>query len=379
MIKRKLMMVIPGMDTGGAELQLMQQLNLFLELDITLSVLSDRVGLLPNLPNSQKVIVYNQPALRHLNISGIFKAIPIAWKMMRYCRAEKISCVIAHLPMAHWTARLVALFSLNRIRVIAYHHSEQYKANPVKGLFQRVFISFQSVLSRLTDSGNIFVSETTKDDIEKHQFVRNGIVVKNLVHEVKSDSKLAEEKLPVRKFQKYIVIPGRIERVKGQVFFIKALTPELISKIQQTNTLIVFAGGGSDEKELAQNIPADIKENVFITDTLNHAALLSFLSLADLVIIPSLSEGFGITLVESMMLKRNILSSNAGGLKETIESSKAIEWFETANTEQLQEKITDWFENRLTFQSQKAYAYYRDNFSPEMHREAFLRYLDQTL
>jgi glycosyltransferase involved in cell wall biosynthesis len=201
------------------------------------------------------------------------------------------------------------------------------------------------------------------------------------VRETTCDAALAQGMLTAKEksFQKYIVIPGRIERVKGQVFFVQALTTELIERIRSTNTLIVFAGGGSDERELKNRVPDNLLGNVLITGTLEHAMLLSFMSLADLVVIPSLSEGFGITLVESMMLKRNVISSNAGGLKETIHGSNVIEWFSCGNAAALQQKIAAFFAGELSFQPEEAYTHYRANFSPEAYREALLQYLNHTL
>ena len=385
MSSQKRMIVIPGMDIGGAELQLMQRLALFPEFEMTLVILSDRHALLQHIPlPNDKINLYNQPALRYLNGRGLLKAIPIAWKMMRYCRARNIRDITAHLPMAHWTARWVILFSyllFYRVRLIVYHHSEQYKVNPVRGLAQRIFTHVQSMLAYITDVGNIFVSEAVKENISRHQYVRNGVVIRNLVRETTCDAALAQGMLTAKEksFQKYIVIPGRIERVKGQVFFVQALTTELIERIRSTNTLIVFAGGGSDERELKNRVPDNLLGNILITGTLEHAMLLSYMSLADLVVIPSLSEGFGITLVESMMLKRNVISSDAGGLKETIHGSNAIEWFTCGNAAVLQQKLTTFFAGELSFQPEKAYAYYRANFSPEAYREALLQYLTHTL
>lgn len=385
MSRQKLMIVIPGMDMGGAELQLAQKTNLFPEFDITISVLSDRYALLPyiSLP-SKKVIIYDQPALRYLNMRGIFRAIPVGWQIMKHCRDENIRCIIAHLPMAHWTARLSVLFALlffYRIQLIVYHHSEQYHASPVNGIFQKMFILFQSMLSRITDAGNIFVSQAVKENISAYQYVRNGSVIKNLVAEKDSNSTPARDMLVSQKrtFKKCIVVPGRIEHVKGQLFFAKTLTPELIDKIIDTQTIIVFAGGGSDEQELTRIMPDRLKDNMLITGTLDHAVLLSFLSLADLVVIPSLSEGLGNTLIESMMLKRNVISSNAGGLQETIQNSNAVEWFGAGDPIQLQQKMEAWFLGALIFHPEKAYAYYSANLSPDVHREAVLQYLKQTL
>lgn len=380
---QKLMIVIPGMDMGGAELQLTQQLPLLWEYDITLSILSDRHNLLSQIQlPPENIKIYGQGSLQYLNSRGMRKALPVAWKMVKHCRAEKIKHMIAHLPMAHWTARWMVLFSyvmFSPLKLINYHHSEQYKVNPPKGFFQKVFTRLNSLLAFIVDSGNIFVSQKVKEDISQNQFVRNGVVVKNLVEEKSSNAELALQILAEKKsFQKFIVIPGRVERVKGQVFFIKSLTPELIEKIKSTNTLIIYAGGGSDQVELVKLIPDNLKNHVFITGTLEHHALLSFLSLADLVVIPSLSEGFGNTLVESIMLKRNLLSSNAGGLNETIRESNAIEWFESGDSAQLQQKLAAFFSGQLSFQSEHAYTFYRANFTPEVHRENILRYLKQT-
>lgn len=379
------MIVIPGLDMGGAELQLTQKINLFPELDSTVSILSDRYALLPHLPlPPKKIKKYDQPALRYLNTRGVFRAIPVSWQITQHCRAENIRCIIAHLPMAHWTARLSVLFALlffYRLQVIVYHHSEQYKVSPTKGIFQKIFTNVQSMLARITDAGSVFVSETVRENISAHQFVRNGSVIKNMV--VEKDSNPVPAKIILASqnkiFKKCMVVPGRIERVKGQLFFVSALTPELIDKIVDTQTIIVFAGGGADEQELVRIMPERLKENIFITGTLDHEVLLSFLSLADLVVIPSLSEGLGNTLLESMMLKRNVISSDAGGLLETIHNSNAVVRFQAGEPIGLQQKLAAWFLGTLTFHPEKAHTYYRANFLPDVYREALSQFLKRTL
>ncbi|THD76759.1 glycosyltransferase family 1 protein [Thalassobius vesicularis] len=107
-----------------------------------------------------------------------------------------------------------------------------------------------------------------------------------------------------------IVVPGRLVSEKGHDVLNQALTK------LKTPVDVVFAGGGPLQDRLARDNPA-----VRITGTLDHAELLDQVAQADLVVVPSRYEGFGLATLEAMALARPIVATNVGGLPEVIGDS----------------------------------------------------------
>lgn len=104
-----------------------------------------------------------------------------------------------------------------------------------------------------------------------------------------------------------LVVPGRLVPEKGHQDLIQALTR------LKTPISVVFAGGGPLRETLSQAAPS-----VQITGTLTHEQMLGQIGLADLVVIPSRYEGFGLTALEAMALARPVIATRAGGLPEVL-------------------------------------------------------------
>ncbi|WP_420569038.1 glycosyltransferase family 4 protein [Thalassovita sp.] len=104
-----------------------------------------------------------------------------------------------------------------------------------------------------------------------------------------------------------LVLPGRLVPEKGHADLIKALG------LLDVPTQTTFCGGGPLQEVLAAQAP-DIR----ITGPLNHAQMMQEIAQADLVIVPSRFEGFGLTALEAMALSRPVIASTAGGLPEVL-------------------------------------------------------------
>lgn len=107
---------------------------------------------------------------------------------------------------------------------------------------------------------------------------------------------------------------GRISPVKGHRYLIDAFDI-LIKKGVDAQLLIV--GNGPDEgtlKKLAARLPA--ADRIFIDP--GKAAIVDYLSIFDVYCMPSVDEGFGLSLVEAMAAGRPCVASDIGGLSEII-------------------------------------------------------------
>lgn len=113
-----------------------------------------------------------------------------------------------------------------------------------------------------------------------------------------------------------VVVPGRLVHEKGHADFLQAL---VLLRSQGRSLSVTLAGHGPLrallEKQIEQLALADY---VTITGALLHEQLLDVVMAADLVVVPSRFEGFGLTALEAMALGRPVVATTAGGLPEVI-------------------------------------------------------------
>jgi glycosyltransferase involved in cell wall biosynthesis len=98
-----------------------------------------------------------------------------------------------------------------------------------------------------------------------------------------------------------IVVPGRIHPSKGQDVVLRALA--LLDSMPST----AFIGSG-------EPIPTDLPVNFL--GALPRNELLQHMASAEIVVVPSRSEAFGLVALEAMAVGTPVIASNVGGLAE---------------------------------------------------------------
>ncbi len=115
-----------------------------------------------------------------------------------------------------------------------------------------------------------------------------------------------------------IGIIGRLSSVKGHKYLIEAFG-ELPSRGLKAQLLIV--GDGPDKEKLKELVSSSsFADRVFFSE--GGEALHRYLGLLDIYCIPSVDEGFGLSLVEAMASGRPCIASNVGGLAEIVADGK---------------------------------------------------------
>lgn len=110
-----------------------------------------------------------------------------------------------------------------------------------------------------------------------------------------------------------VVLPGRLVAEKGHDLLLAAVAalphgPEIA---------VVFAGGGPLAQAL-QAQAARLGVAVTITGALSHREMLGQIAAADLVVVPSRAEGFGLVALEAMALGKPVIASRVGGLPDVL-------------------------------------------------------------
>jgi glycosyltransferase involved in cell wall biosynthesis len=119
--------------------------------------------------------------------------------------------------------------------------------------------------------------------------------------------------------EKLILYVGRLVYEKGAHILLESF-PKILSKV---NAKLVIVGEGYMKDRLRNQAEAlGIARKVYITGFLDDDTVRKLYKCADVCVVPSLYEPFGITALEAMAAKTPVVVSNTGGLCEIIEHER---------------------------------------------------------
>lgn len=149
-----------------------------------------------------------------------------------------------------------------------------------------------------------------------------------------------------------IIQVGRLEHtIKGQDTLLRALAQLKKTKVIES-VKVSFVGMGSSFKFLEKLVEdLDLQEVVEFLKQKDRTWLYDNLHHYDVLIQPSIYEGFGLTILEAMAAKVPVIASDIDGPSEIIEHEKYGYLFEKNNSDSLANKIVqmvkDYKENKI--------------------------------
>lgn len=175
----------------------------------------------------------------------------------------------------------------------------------------------------------IAVSEFTKNIIVEHygvsadkvEVVHNGIEQNNApcgIHNGLSALK--------KRGSKIVLFVGRLTTQKGPDYFVRAA-----HKVLQVlpDTYFVVAGSGDMEKDMMEEAAArNISDRFLFVGFLRGEELNAVYALADVFVMPSVSEPFGITTLEAMMHKTPVIISKQSGVSEVVSHALKVDFWD---------------------------------------------------
>lgn len=185
--------------------------------------------------------------------------------------------------------------------------------------------------------------------------VYNGIHTELINHNSRARAKDAE--------QKRFVCVGRLYEDKGQRLIVEAVN-ELVNKRHVSGFTIDLIGDGPMRKSLELDIQQyGLNEYIHLSGIKPRDWVYPRLCEYDLFILPSISEGFGLTLAEAMAAKVPVITSNLAGPLEVIDGGRLGRYFDTGNSTSLADQIEKFLSyGRNTSQIEEAYQYVKENF-----------------
>jgi len=211
--------------------------------------------------------------------------------------------------------------------LILHMHATEFDRTGGQGVNQEVYDIERMAMERA--DGIIAVSNFTKQKIVQHygipadkiQVVHNGI--DECDYENIFD-KLSDLK---KNGQKIVLFAGRITIQKGPEYFIRAAKRVLE---HQPNVLFLVAGSGDMERQMMlEAAHLGISDRVMFIGFLRGDDLNAAYRAADLFVMPSVSEPFGITPLESIIAGAPVLISKQSGVAEVLTHALKVDFWDT--------------------------------------------------
>lgn len=384
--------IIPSLEPGGAELQTISQLNYIntqLKIDVHLIILCNKCSLVSSLDLPQerihilsqnKLSVLTKPLLAYLPY-----LLKNTYNIINRTINGKEAEVIAILPMAHLVSRMCKL-SMRLIgkctwKLTCYYRSTSYQINPLHTQIKIMYNVVMSKLAHFTDDRAIFISRAVQNDIGKYFYVPKALVLPNSLLYQEVSSQRGNELLNSMSIEaeKYflILIPGRLHNVKGHCFFLQVFYTYLVRfHIKPENFKILLAGDGPEKSAILHNIKdLKLQRYVHLLGSVDNQLMLSLYKCVNLVVIPSLHEGFGNVAIEGLMQQSLMLTSDAGGLDEIIEHGYNGYKFKAGDTEDLIEKFNYIYSEQPVLNSEDLMHTFLQKYTLERQIDDLLKFI----
>lgn len=181
--------------------------------------------------------------------------------------------------------------------------------------WKKIFIPFEKRGYR--NSSKIrSISESTKEVLINHYKIKPR---KIYIEYPKTDSRFKSIN-GIKKIPNSLLFVGRLDERKGIDFLIKSM-PLIIKKIPNIKLFVI--GKGKLRKKLEKFIKKNsIRKNVKFLGFIRDKDLPKWYNQVELVIVPSVFEGFGITTIEAMACGTSVIGTDVDGIRDIIENNK---------------------------------------------------------
>lgn len=231
-------------------------------------------------------------------------------QIAKYLRKNEFDLVVSQGTVANFYARLASMYSGVPSLVVAHSDAYYDYPNPVVRFIYAVI----ERLTRFSTKYYIAVSEYLKQKLvvsgipsDKISVVYNGVSL---------DSKFQIPNSIFNKPQLVIGSIGRLHKVKNYDELIRAC-----AELKISNFKLQIAGEGSEHRNLERLISdLNLSEKVELLGNVEnvHELLESW----DIYVQPSLSEGFGLTVVEAILAGKPVIVSPRGALLELVKDGE---------------------------------------------------------
>lgn len=335
---KRIVYFVDGLDFGGVEkvtLMLSEYFRKKAEVYI-ISLYSDKKGLVSLFP--KEVLIEYLPftsSRRGLLFYALY------WVTL-YRKLKRISPDIIHAHNSSFSffylVSVARVFSRQIPIVRTFHFMGSFLCRKKKS--DRIRFLIDKYATILSQSIMVAVSPVLSNSLKKLYDIQNIVCVPNGI-DVEFDFNPSRvscnrfDMLKVKSETMVVIYVARMVEGKNHCTLIKAW--QLVVS-EYSNAMLLLVGDG----ELKAKIEAEVErrgllQNVKFTGAVANVS--DYLSMSDIAVFPSLSEGFGLVLMEEMAMQLPIVVSKIPAFLCLVENNSTALFYETMNARDLADKI----------------------------------------
>ena len=297
------------------------------------------------------------------------KNIPLSPAIIKHIKKYLINSKpdIVHTHLGH--ADILGIWSAKNIeaKVFCTMHNIYFKKNFLDVVF---FEIYKLLFLRVVKNGHII---SISKSVENH--VLNKLrIPKNRSHLLANAIPLKPPPEKKENSEKVnVLFVGRLEKQKSLETLLRAVKYLKTKKLKKEFNLIIV-GDGKLRNKLEHLTKELLIDNIVRFDG-EQKNVDSYYKQADIFVLPSIWEGFGIVILEAFSAKLAVIASNVEGPAELISHNENGLLFEAKNHIQLAERITELINNEVKRHKIALNGY--DTFTQKYHIDIYVEKLNQ--
>lgn len=319
----KILHLISSINRGGAENHLIQLATYQASLNHSVSIIYLKGdGYWKKILEKKKIKVIFFEYDSYLNV---LKFIKVIFKIHFFAKSFKPNIIHAHLSAMELIGAIIKICNFRKYKFIITKHLDSFffeasagTRHFFRGIFlDRLIFAISNRIIFISRQVKIFFLKKCKIPNCKYELIYYGIL-KSFKKTNKKKIINIKKKFNIKKSDFVICNISRHVKQKNIDFLIKAFAT-FNMKYNNNSKLILIGSGPETEKliELSKKIKIS-KKIIWIKFTEN---IPEFLKLSNVFCLPSLYEGFGLVLLESMVLKKPIIASNISAIPEVVKNN----------------------------------------------------------
>jgi len=346
----KILMMSPAYypSQGGVQVEIRLLVNDLVKRGHQITIITKEIPNVQTIENLNGVHIFRLPGSRIIldPWNGLFFIRKNSMAIKKIIKDEKIDIIHVH----HFDLSCPYVYLLKKmckIPIISTVHASllidreylKFRSNfkePFRWLLRILPILWFETKSIQSSDYLITVSKNLEDLCKSLRKDDPIITIPNAINLQQFNPDIKPENFEIEGFK--ILCPGRISPEKGQLYLVDAL--KIVR--EKLPAQVIFMGS-----EHANMLPAlnnrihllQLDEFIHFLPAQPYESIPRYYKAADLIVIPSLSESFGLAILENMALGNVVVASNVGGIPELIEHGKTGLLVPPAAPQQLAEAI----------------------------------------
>ena len=196
--------------------------------------------------------------------------------------------------------------------------------------------------------GKSLLKNALKIPDDKIEVINLGMDLSQIIKTSNDDQRELKNRLGILQDEKVIILYGRLTEHKGHLLLLNS-----ISKCSNQQYKLIFPGEDDDYKRKIINLA----QKLGIADKLIFPGFIKgneYLSISDLLVLPSEKESFGMSLIEAFKLEVPVIRSMTGGYEDMADMCFG---FKSGDGNELTALLNLFFDNPKVYTEKAKYAY----------------------